>query len=126
MKFKWMVQPLLKGIHRSSERRPWPIAVAECGEPIALIIGHDEYEPWRARSGQHHPLSIRVRFGTPPHLRHKHGRWTWRPLIGFDGKAATFKQLDWAKGEFAMFLRDNPGHDFGIDPVGDDSHGGNL
>lgn len=61
-KYKWKVEEAPKGLYSSFQSRGWPSAIYQnerqvlCGD----IQCKDDYTPFRAKSGQHAPLIVRI------------------------------------------------------------------
>lgn len=95
--YKWKVEDAPTGPNKSIQFRGWPSAIYKnqqqdlCGG----IQCKDDYTPFRARTGQHAPLRVRI-------CDHSVHPFKWRPL---EGEHAT---LDQAKAALAVFIVGHP------------------
>ena len=62
LKLKWRVQPQTTGRYKSFQRRGWPSADYHNGECAASLSCSDEYYPSEVKTGNHHPITIRIAF----------------------------------------------------------------
>jgi hypothetical protein len=98
---KWKTQP--KGGFISDTRGGRPATFVKSGNMAARIVADVSFTPYRAKHGQHGPLTIQV---TQPSVteeeRAKHGTWRWRTLT------ARAANLDEAKQMAALWFINHP------------------
>lgn len=95
-KFRWKVEEAPSGSYSSFQARGWPSAIWKnkqdlCGD----IQCKDDYTPFRAKSGQHAPLTVRV-------CDHSIRPFKWRTLRE---QHATLAE---AKAALAAFIEQHP------------------
>lgn len=94
--YKWKVSEPPTGRYRSFERREWPHAKYETGQPAAMLYSEDEYNPSDAATGNHNPLTLRV-------ADYSQTPFKWRKAKG------QFSTLQQAKDAFDSIVKANPG-----------------
>lgn len=104
IKYKWKVQSEPTGRYRSFDKRGWPEAVTPEGDTLAVLHCDDDYVPSLAKSGNHRPITIRIRIASET------GSWRWGKLKG------EWPSLKEAKKAFKSFLVKYPNHDFAKTP----------
>lgn len=96
-KYKWKVEEAPKGPYSSFQSRGWPGAIYQnerqdlCGD----IQCKDDYTPFRAKSGQHAPLTVRI-------CDHSVSPFKWRTL------KSEHANLEQAKAALTGFIEANP------------------
>lgn len=96
-KYKWKVEEAPKGPYSSFQCRGWPSAIYQnerqdlCGD----IQCKDDYTPFRAKSGQHKSLTIRI-------CDHSVTPFKWLTLKG------EHANLEQAKAALNGFIEANP------------------
>lgn len=103
MKYTWKVSETPSGRFRSFQKRAWPTAETDDGSAIGWISCEDDYRPSQVKTGNHKPLTVRVRkkCETPEDIE-KFGGFKWMKMV------QTFKTLDEAKASFKRFVDSHP------------------
>ena len=101
IKLKWQVAPAPTGRYRSFEKRGWPSADYETGQPAITLYCDTGYSASAAKSGEHGEITVaiavwREREGLSP-------TFDWRRL------KARFSTLQAAKEAAELFIGRNPG-----------------
>lgn len=93
--YEWKVSDPPSGRYHSFEKREWPRAHYETGEPAAMLHSEDEYNPADVKTGNHKPLTLRV-------ADHSQTPWQWRKAKG------QFSTLQQAKDAFNSIVKQHP------------------
>lgn len=97
MRLKWKVGEAPTGPYRSFHKRSWPSAYHANGWLAASISCEDPYEPSRAKTGAHAPLTVWVFDYSLGEIERK--RWRVR---------GNFATLEDAKNAAALCLQNHP------------------
>lgn len=96
MKIIWKVRPAPTGRYRSFEKRGWPDAEYEDGQPAASVSCEDDYIPRDVKTGHHRELTVRI------------ADYSEKPVWGWKRLKKRFATLQEAKEIVPIFLKQYP------------------